>query len=48
MKNDRIIPGVILVLIGVVILLHNYGYLGFHLLNFVYLIPILIVLWGLT
>jgi hypothetical protein len=48
MRNDRIIPGVILILIGITVLLHNYGYIGFHLLNFVYLVPILIVLWGVN
>jgi len=48
MRNDRIIPGLILVLIGGAFLLHNYGYLHFHWMNFVYLWPIFIVIGGVN
>jgi hypothetical protein len=48
MRNDKIVPGVILIMIGTLILLHNYGYVSFHILNLVYIIPILIVLVGLN
>jgi hypothetical protein len=48
MKNDKIIPGVILILIGAAILLHNYGYLHFHWHNLVFLFPLMIVLWGIN
>ena len=48
MRNDKIIPGVVLILIGAVILLHNYGYLDFHWSNFIYLWPILIVIGGIN
>ncbi|MGZ3756429.1 MAG: LiaI-LiaF-like domain-containing protein [Mucilaginibacter sp.] len=48
MRNDRLIPGVVLVLLGGVFLLHNYGYLHFHWMNFVYLWPIFIVIGGVN
>jgi hypothetical protein len=48
MKNDKIIPGVVLILIGAVILLHNYDYLNFHWSNFIYLWPIFIVIGGIN
>ena len=48
MRNDRIIPGVILVMIGGLFLLHNYGYVHFHWANFLYLWPIFIVIGGVN
>src|ERR1700744_5840334 len=48
MRNDRIIPGLILVFLGVCFLLHNYGYLHFHWVNFLYLWPIFIVMAGIN
>jgi hypothetical protein len=48
MKNDKIIPGVVLILIGAAILLHNYGYLHFHWHNLIFLFPLMIVLWGIN
>jgi hypothetical protein len=48
MRNDKIIPGIILILIGGAILLHNYGYLHFHWHNLIFLFPLLIVLWGIN
>lgn len=48
MRNDKIVPGVVLIIIGALILLHNYDLLDFHWLNFVYLIPIMIVVWGVN
>ncbi|MDB5029520.1 DUF5668 domain-containing protein [Mucilaginibacter sp.] len=48
MRNDKIIPGVVLILIGAVILLHNYGYINFHWQNFIYLWPIFIVIGGIN
>jgi hypothetical protein len=48
MKNDRLIPGLILVLIGGVFLLHNYGYLHVHWMNFAYLWPIFLVIGGVN
>lgn len=48
MRNDRIIPGLILVLIGGMFLLHNYGYVHFNWMNFLYLWPIFIVIGGVN
>jgi hypothetical protein len=48
MKNDKIVPGVVLILIGSVILLRNYGLIHFHFFNLIYLLPILIVLLGIN
>jgi len=48
MKNDKIIPGVVLILIGAVVLLHNYGVIAFHWGNFFYLWPIFIVIGGIN
>jgi hypothetical protein len=48
MRNDRLIPGLILVMLGGVFLLHNYGYLHFHWMNFIYLWPIFIVIGGVN
>ena len=48
MKNDKLIPGVILVLIGGAILLANYGYLHFHWWNIFRLWPILLVIGGIN
>jgi hypothetical protein len=48
MKNDKLIPGVILVLIGAAFLLHNYGYLHFHWENFFRLWPIFLVIGGIN
>ncbi|TSJ44169.1 hypothetical protein FO440_08350 [Mucilaginibacter corticis] len=48
MKNDKIIPGLVLILIGAVILLHNYGVIPFHWGNLFYLWPIFIVVAGIN
>ncbi|MDB5112489.1 MAG: hypothetical protein JWR67_3603 [Mucilaginibacter sp.] len=48
MRNDRLVPGLILVMIGGIFLLHNYGYIHFHWMNFVYLWPIFIVIGGVN
>jgi len=48
MKNDKLIPGLILVLIGAAILLSNYGYLHFHLYNLFRLWPIFLVIAGVN
>lgn len=48
MRNDKIVPGIILILIGAAILLHNYGYLHFHWHNLILLFPLMIVLWGIN
>nr|WP_294789901.1 DUF5668 domain-containing protein [uncultured Mucilaginibacter sp.] len=48
MKSNKLIPGVILILIGVMFLLRNYGYLNFHFWNLFYLWPIVIVVIGIN
>jgi hypothetical protein len=48
MKSDKLIPGVVLILVGAVILLHNYGYVDVHWRNFIYLWPIFIVMAGIN
>jgi len=48
MKNDKLIPGLILVLIGAAFLLNNYGYLHFHWENFIRLWPIFLVIAGVN
>lgn len=48
MKDNRLIPGTILILIGVAFLLRSYGYLHFHFWNFIHLWPIIIVMIGIN
>jgi len=48
MKNDKLIPGLVLVLIGAAILLANYGYLHFHWYNIFRLWPIFLVIAGVN
>ncbi len=48
MRNDKIIPGLVLVLIGAAILLSNFGYLHFHLYNIFHLWPIFLVIAGVN
>jgi len=48
MKNDKLIPGLVLVLIGAAILLANYGYLHFHWWNIFRLWPIFLVIGGVN
>ena len=48
MKNDKWVPGLILVLIGAAILLANFGYLHFHWWNFFRLWPIFLIIGGVN
>ena len=48
MKNDKLIPGLVLVLIGAAILLSNFGYLHFHWYNIFHLWPIFLVIAGVN
>lgn len=41
-------PGVILVLIGAIVLLRNFGYLHFHWSNLIYLWPVFLVIGGVN
>ena len=48
MKNDKLVPGLILVLIGAAILLSNFGLLHFHWWNIFHLWPIFLVIGGVN
>lgn len=48
MKNDKIIPGLILVFIGAAFLLNNFGYIHFHWLNIIHLWPLFLVMAGIN
>jgi hypothetical protein len=48
MRNDKLIPGTILVLIGLVILLDNFGYIDFHWGNLWHMWPILLIIGGVN
>ena len=48
MRNDRIVPGVILILLGGLFILHNYGFLHVHWENFGYLWPVFIIIGGVN
>lgn len=48
MRNDKLIPGLVLVLIGAAILLANYGLIHFHWYNLFRLWPIFLVIGGIN
>jgi hypothetical protein len=48
MRNNKLIPGIVLVLLGVVFLLRNYGYVDIHWSNIFHLWPIFIVIAGVN
>jgi hypothetical protein len=48
MKNEKIIPGLILVLIGAIFLLNNYDIIDFHWSNLWHLWPIFLIMGGVN
>lgn len=48
MKNDKLVPGTVLVIIGAAILLSNYGYLHFHWGNLIHLWPVFLLIAGIN
>ena len=48
MKSDKLIPGLILVMIGGAFLLHNFGYIHFHWINILHLWPIFLIIGGVN
>ena len=48
MRNDKLIPGMILVMIGAIFLLNNFGYINFHWSNVFHLWPIFLVIGGVN
>jgi hypothetical protein len=48
MRNDRLIPGTVLVIIGVLFLLDNFRVIDFNWFSFIHLWPILLVIAGVN
>jgi len=48
MRNDRLIPGTILVIIGILFLLNNFGAIDFNWWTFIDLWPILLIIGGVN
>lgn len=48
MRNNKLIPGIVLLLLGTVFLLRNYGYIDIHWSNIFHLWPIFIVIAGVN
>jgi len=48
MKNDKLIPGIILVLIGAAFLLNNFNYINFHWSNIWHLWPMFLIIGGVN
>lgn len=48
MRNDKLIPGTILVIIGILLLLGNFGLIHFTWFNLVHLWPIILVIAGIN
>ncbi|GAC1307988.1 MAG: hypothetical protein NVSMB24_20910 [Mucilaginibacter sp.] len=48
MRNDKLIPGLVLVLIGAAFLLNNFGYIHFHWINILHLWPLFLVMAGIN
>lgn len=48
MKSDKLVPGLILVMIGGVFLLCNFGYIHFHWINILSLWPIFLIIGGVN
>ena len=48
MRNDKLVPGAILVSIGAIFLLNNFGYIDFHWMNVLHLWPIFLIMGGVN
>src|SRR5689334_23181485 len=48
MRNDKLVPGAILVCIGAIFLLNNFGYIDFHWMNVLHLWPIFLIMGGVN
>jgi hypothetical protein len=48
MKNDKLVPGAILVCIGAIFLLSNFGVIDFHWSNILHLWPIFLIMGGVN
>lgn len=48
MRNDKLVPGAILIALGIVFLLRSFGYIHIHWINILYLWPIFLVIGGIN
>lgn len=48
MKHDKLVPGVILIALGIIFLLRSFGYIHIHWLNILHLWPIFLVIGGIN
>lgn len=48
MRNDKLVPGAILVCIGAIFLLNNFGYIDFHWTNVIHLWPVFLIMGGVN
>lgn len=48
MRHDRIVPGVILIALGLIFLLHSFGYLHIHFMNILHLWPVFLLIGGIN
>lgn len=48
MRNDKLVPGAILITLGVIFLLRSFGYIHLHWLNILHLWPIFLVIGGIN
>jgi hypothetical protein len=48
MRNEKVIPGIVLVLIGTIFLLDNYNVINFHWSNLIHLWPIFLIMGGVN
>ncbi|MDN5284091.1 MAG: hypothetical protein JWR38_365 [Mucilaginibacter sp.] len=48
MRNDKLVPGAILVCIGAIFLLNNFGVIDFHWINILHLWPIFLIMGGVN
>lgn len=48
MKRDKLIPGIILIGLGVIFLLHSFGIVHFHWFNFIRMWPVFLVIAGIN
>jgi hypothetical protein len=48
MRHDKLVPGIILIALGVVFLMHSFGYLHIYWLNILHLWPLFLVIGGIN
>lgn len=48
MRHDKLVPGIILIALGVAFLLHSFGYIHIHWLNILHLWPLFLVIGGIN